>query len=153
MLALYPPFCLTDMYPRSMCPGGGHVCQAGSLKLGILSGLENLFFYELQENQGKMTNQLRRPLRENCWQDRKIFPRTWKRTKIQTNTVPPKPQIFFVFVRKTDRRWFTMNCSWTVHKPLTNYMNIVFTSVYAALYGKPVCKLRKGAAAKWWFSG
>ncbi len=39
----------------------------------------------LPANQGKMTNQLRWQLRENCWQDREIFPQTWKRTKIQTN--------------------------------------------------------------------
>ncbi len=76
--------------------------------------------------------------RENCWLDRKIYPRTWKRTKMQTNTVLTEPQISFEFVEKIDRRWFAMNCSQTVWKPHTNYMNIVFAnkmfaSVYTAL--------------------
>ncbi len=67
---------------------------------------ENLFFHELPVNQGKMTNQLRRQFCENCWRNRKIFSQTWKRTKIQTNTVPIEPPTSFVFVEKTDWRWF-----------------------------------------------
>ncbi len=86
-------------------------------------------------------NQLHQQLSKNCWRDRKIFPRTWKRTKIQTNTVPTEPQTFFVFVEKTDKRWFATNCSQTVREPHTNYANIVFTNnmfagVYTALEAK-----------------
>ncbi len=104
---------------------------------------ENLFFHELLANQRKMTNQLRRQLHENYWQDKKIFQRIWKRTKIQTNTVPTEPRTSFVFVEKTDRRWFATNCSQTVREPQTNYTNIVFRSwfvnkifanVYTALH-------------------
>ncbi len=47
-----------------------------------------------------MTNQLCQLLHENCWRDRKIFPRTWKRTKILTNIVPTEPRTSFVFVEK-----------------------------------------------------
>ncbi len=96
--------------------------------------LENLFFHELSGSQRKMTNQLYRQLRENCWCDRKILPQTWKRTKIQTNTVPTEPQTPFVFVEKADWRWFAMNYSRTVRKPRTNYMKIVFTNKCLHMY-------------------
>ncbi len=86
-----------------------------------------------------MTNQFHRQLQENCWQDKKIFPRTWNRTKLQTNTVSTGLRTSFVFVEKTDWRWFATNCLQTFCKPHTNYMNIVFVnvmfaSVYTALY-------------------
>ncbi len=58
-----------------------------SRTLGSPTCSENLFFHELLANQGKMTNQLRQQLCENCWRDGKIFPQTRKRTKIQTNMV------------------------------------------------------------------
>ncbi len=45
---------------------------------------------EPEENDEPTANY--RQLRENCWRDRKIFLPTWKRTKIQTNTVPIEPQ-------------------------------------------------------------
>ncbi len=41
-------------------------------------------------------------LRKNCWRHRKIFLQTWKRTKIQTNTVPTELRTSFVFVEKTN---------------------------------------------------
>ncbi len=39
-------------------------------------------------------------LRENCRRYKKIFLRTWKRTKIQTNTVLAEPRTSIVFVEK-----------------------------------------------------
>ncbi len=71
---------------------------------------ENLFFYKLPANQGKMTNQLRQQLRETCWRGRKIFPRTWKRTKILTNTVFTERRTSFVFNEKNS----STNCSRTL---------------------------------------
>ncbi len=72
--------------------------------------LENLFFHELPANQEKMTNQLRTT--SSCVKIvgdiGKSSLRTWKRTKIQTNTVPIDPQTF-VLVEKTDWSWFAMN--------------------------------------------
>ncbi len=47
-----------------------------------------------------MTNQLRRQLRENCWEDRKIFLGTRKRTKIQMDTVPTESRTSFVLIEK-----------------------------------------------------
>ncbi len=44
---------------------------------------------ELGENDELTANY--RQLHENCWRDRKIFLRTQKRTKFQTNAVPTKP--------------------------------------------------------------
>ncbi len=97
---------------------------------------ENLFFLDLPANEGKMTNQLHRKLRENCWRDRKIFPQIWKRIKIQTNTVPTEPRTSFVFVENT--KWFTTNCLQTFCKPRTNYTNscsrTYFSLVYTQLY-------------------
>ncbi len=57
---------------------------------------ENLFFHELPPNQGKVANQLRQQLHENCRRDRKIFPQTWKKTKIQTNMVTNTTNILCV---------------------------------------------------------
>ncbi len=81
-----------------------------------------------------MTNELRRKLCENCWRDNKIFPQTWKITKIQTNTVPTEPRTFFVFVEKLAGD----GSQRTVRESGTNYTNIVFANtmfanVYAAL--------------------
>ncbi len=98
-----------------------------SRMLCLRACLENLFSRILPVNQGKMTNQLRRQLRENCWRDRKIFPRTWKRKKIQMNMVPAEPQKSFVFIEKTARRWFATNCL------QTQFVNKMFASVYATL--------------------
>ncbi len=42
------------------------------------------------------------------------------------NTVPIELWTFFVFVKKTDWRWFATNCSQTFREPCTNYTNIVF---------------------------
>ncbi len=100
---------------------------------------ENLIFHELPANYGKMMNQLRQQFRENCWRDRKIFPRTWKRTKIQTNTLPIEPRTSFAFIEKTDWRWFATNCSRTFCEPRTHCTDIVFAnkmfaSVYTALH-------------------
>ncbi len=64
-------------------------------------------------------------LHENCLRDRKMFLRTWKRTKIQTIAVPTEPRLSFVFVEKTTWVWFTMQIFWTVRTPHTNYTNIV----------------------------
>ncbi len=54
------------------------------------------------------------------------------------HAVLTEPQASFVFVEKTDWRWFATNCSQTVYKSSINYTNIVFAnemlaSVYAAL--------------------
>ncbi len=73
---------------------------------------------------GKLTNQLRWWLRENCWRDRKIFPRTWKRTKMQTNTVPPLC---------SSKKLTGDGLQQTVRELSTNYTNKMFASVYAAL--------------------
>ncbi len=72
------------------------------LKLRIHSRTcsENLFFHELPVNEGKMTNQHRCQLCENCWRDRKIFPQMWKRTKIQTNLGPAESRTSLVFLEK-----------------------------------------------------
>ncbi len=75
-----------------------------------------MYFPRTSANQGRMTNQLHQQLRENCSQNRKIFLQTLKRTKIQTNTVPTEPQTSFVFIEKTNRRWFATNCLQTVCK-------------------------------------
>ncbi len=109
----------------------GNFCRTTRIHLPTLcswTGSENLFFHELPANQGQMTNQLRQQLRENCWWDRKIFPRIWKRTKIQTNVVPTEPRTSFGFVEETDWRWFATNYSRTFRKPRTNYANIVFAN-------------------------
>ncbi len=100
---------------------------------------ENLFFHELLANQGKMMNQLRRQLCENCWRDRKIFPQTWKITKIQTNTVPTEPQTSFVFVKKPTGD----GSQRTVCKQFTNNVLIMRCSqVYSQLY-------MSGGSEKW----
>ncbi len=53
-----------------------------------------------------------RQLRENCWRHREIFLQTWKRTKTQTNIIPTEQQTSFVFVEKSNWRWFATNCLW-----------------------------------------
>ncbi len=68
---------------------------------------------------------------ENCWQHRKIFLRTWKRTKIWTNTVPTELGTSFQFIEKTSWRWFVTNCLRTVGEPHTNYTNFKFTNQFA----------------------
>ncbi len=47
------------------------------------------------------------------------------------NMVPTKPQTFFVFVEKTDWKWFATNCLRTFHKPSTNYTSITFANWFA----------------------
>ncbi len=92
---------------------------------------------EAEENDEPTANY--RQLHETCRRDRKIFLRTWKRTKIQTKTVPTELRASFVFVKKVtgDGSQRIVHC-----EPQTNYTNIVFvnwlanemfTSVYAAL--------------------
>ncbi len=94
---------------------------------------EDLFFHKFSVSHGKITNQLRWQLHENYWQGRKIVPRTWKRTKIQTNTVPTEPQKSFSFIEK-----LTGECSqWTACKQFMNPVLITRTScsqVHAQLY-------------------
>ncbi len=50
-----------------------------------------------------------------------------------------QPQTSYVFVEKTDWRWFTTNCSRTFCKTRTNYTNIVFVNwfpnkMFASVY-------------------
>ncbi len=60
----------------------GHNGETIKLSIQSRRGPENLFFHKLSLNLGKMTNQRRRELCENCKRDSKIFSRTWKRIKI-----------------------------------------------------------------------
>ncbi len=115
-----------------------HVSEQCYIKLHIHSWalclrtcLENLFFHELPADQGKMTNQLCWQLRENCWQDRKIFQQTRKRNTILAHKVLTELRTSFAFVKKTDWRWFATNCWQTVCKPHTNYTNIVLANWFA----------------------
>ncbi len=96
---------------------------------------ENWFLQELPAHQWKMTSQLRRQLRENCWRDRKIFPRTWKRTKFRQRQYPLSHEHPLCSLKKLAGD----GSQRTVRKPYTNYTNIMFAnkmfaSVYAVLY-------------------
>ncbi len=85
------------------------------------------FCHKLSANQGKMTNQLRWQLLENCWRDRKISPQIWKRTKIQMNTVPLSRKHRLCLSKKPtgdgSNKLFA--------KPRTNYTNIMFVNWFA----------------------
>ncbi len=75
---------------------------------------ENLFFYKLPANQRKLTNQPRTT--GSCMKivgNRKIFLRTWKRTKIEVGHCTHWATNILCVHQKNDWRWFATNCSRT----------------------------------------
>ncbi len=89
--------------------------------------VENLFFHELSANQGKMTNQLRQQLCENCWWDSKIFRKQGRGQKFRWTRYPLNREHPLYSSKK-----LTGNGSQqTVQEQCTNYTDIVFSNWFA----------------------
>ncbi len=105
------------------------------------------FLHGHPANQEKVTNQL-----QTTFHTYSTLPTlhdtltSWESVKLQTdtgklrmNTLSTVLQTSFVFVKKIDWRWFTMNCLWTDHKPI----------IYRYLHKHRVCEpVRKQNACK-----